>query len=97
MAHYTHLTKIKAHHTYQQSYIYANIKFEKKRKKMTTRKRESKYFMKIQQQQQINLKLYKKSKEGKTITTFYTFCVKLSDEREKKRKERTRRIKKYSR
>ena len=35
--------------------------------------------MKIQQQQ--NLKLYK-SKEGKTIT-FYTFCVKLSDEREK--------------
>ena len=44
-----------------------------------------------------NLKLYKKSKEGKTITTFYTFCVKLSDEREKKRKERTRPIKKYSR
>ena len=42
--------------------------------------------MKIQQQQQQNLKLYK-SKEGKTITTFYTFCVKLSDEREKKKKE----------
>ena len=35
-----------------------------------------------------NLKLYK-SKEGKTITTFYTFCVKLSDEREKKRKNKT--------
>ena len=42
-----------------------------------------------QQQQQNfkNLKLYK-SKEGKTITTFYTFCVKLSDEREKKRKNK---------
>ena len=35
-----------------------------------------------------NLKLYK-SKEGKTITTVYTFCVKLSDEREKKRKNKT--------
>ena len=50
--------------------------------------------MKIQQQQQKtkqtkNLKLYKKSKEGKTITTFYTFCVKLSDELEKKRKNKT--------
>ena len=55
--------------------------------------------MKIQQQQQqqqhththkkkFSLKLYK-SKEGKTITTFYTFCVKLSDEREKKRKNKT--------
>ena len=31
-----------------------------------------------------NLKLYK-SKEGETITTFYTFCVKLSDEREEKK------------
>ena len=31
-----------------------------------------------------NLKLYK-SKEGKTITIFYTFCVKLSDEREGKK------------
>ena len=56
--------------------------------------------MKIQQQQQHThnnnnnnnnktknkiLKLYK-SKEGKTITTFYTFCVKLSDEREKNKK-----------
>ena len=56
--------------------------------------------MKIQQQNNNTyLKLYK-SKEGKTITTFYTFCVKLSDEREKKRKEeeeRTKSIKKYSR
>ena len=41
--------------------------------------------MKIQQQQ--NLKLYK-SREGKTITTFYTFCVKLSDEREKNKKQK---------
>ncbi len=32
-----------------------------------------------------NLKLYK-SKEGKTITTFYTFRVKLSDAREEKKK-----------
>ena len=30
-----------------------------------------------------NLKLYK-SKLGKTITTFYTFCVKLCGERDKK-------------
>ena len=50
--------------------------------------------MKIQQQKPKNLKLDKKSKEGKTITTFYTFCIKLSDKREKKR---TRSIKKYSR
>ena len=45
-----------------------------------------------------NLKLYK-SKEGKTITTFYTFRVKLSDarqeerEREKKREKKKREVK----
>ena len=39
-----------------------------------------------QQQQNTNLKLYK-SKEGKTITTFYTLCVKLSDEREEEKEQ----------
>ena len=39
-----------------------------------------------------NLKLYK-SKEGKTITTFYTFRVKLSDAREGKEKKRERKKK----
>ena len=34
-----------------------------------------------------NLKLYK-SKEGKTITTFFTFRVKVSDAREEKKKEK---------
>ena len=50
---------------------------------MTTRKKKSKYFTKIPTAAaaattttNTNIKLYK-SKEGKTITTFYTFCVKL--------------------
>ena len=34
MVHYTHLTKIKAYHTHQQSYMQAlNLKKEKKKKK----------------------------------------------------------------
>ena len=57
---------------------------------MTTRKKKMQIFHEnTTTKHNKNLKLYKKSKEGKTITTFYTFCVKLSDEREKKRKNKT--------
>ena len=41
-------------------------------------------------------KLYK-SKEGKTITTFYTFRVNLSDAREKKKRKKKERKKEVKR
>ena len=44
------------------------------------------YFLFLFFYKNTNLKLYK-SKEGKTITTFYTFCVKLSGELEKEKKK----------
>ena len=40
------------------------------------------------------LKLYN-SKEGKTLTKLYTFCVKLSGEREREKKEKEKKNKKY--
>ena len=39
MMHYTHLTKIKAHHIHPQSYMQTlNLRGEKKKEKMTRRK-----------------------------------------------------------
>ena len=95
MEHYTHLTKIKAHHTHPQVYVHAKKKFfnddheerEKVHENANIKKKNPFY-------ENTNRKLYK-SKEGKTIAKFYTFCVKLSGEREKKREKKKRKNKKY--
>ena len=97
MMHYTHLTKIKAHHIHPQSYMQT---LNLRGKKNDQEENKGKYFMKIPHtrarararththtQKKNNLKLYK-SKEGKTITTFYAFRVKLSDVREEKKKKK---------
>ena len=98
MVHYTHLTKIKAHHRPPQAYMqnlnlnnffFLNDDHEEKERVNIS--------WKYQQQQQQPKKIKNKNKtlqeQGrKTITTFYASSVKLSDEREKRRS-----IKKYSR
>ena len=98
MMHYTHLTKIKAHHIHPQSYMQTlNLRGGGGGggEKNDQEENKGKYFMKIPHTHtntHTNLKLYK-SKEGKTITTFYTFRVKLSDAREGKKKEKKNRKK----
>ncbi len=93
MMHYTHLTKIKAHHIHPQSYMQT---LNLRGKKNDQEENKGKYFMKIPHTHtntHTNLKLYK-SKEGKTITTFYTFRVKLSDAREEKKKKKKKKERK---
>ena len=100
MDHYTHLTKIKAHHTHHK-YMYMQNVFgflyffnddhEEREKVHENRNIKNKKYKKSNPfYENTNRKLYK-SKEGKTIAKFYTFCVKLSGEREKKRKEKKKR------
>jgi len=95
--HYTHLTKIKAHHIHPQSYMQAlNLRGEKNDQEENKVNISWKYHTRTHAHKHTNthtnLKLYK-SKEGKTITTFYTFRVKLSDAREEKKKEKKKKKK----
>ena len=100
MMHYTHLTKIKAHHIHPQSYM-QTLNLRGKKKKDDQEENKGKYFMKIPHTHththtHTNLKLYN-SKEGKTITTFYTFRVKLSDAREEEEEKKKKKKKKKKR
>ena len=69
-----------------------NKKYMKNMKNMTTRKKKVNISWKYKQTKNTNLKLYK-SKEGKTMTTFYTFCVKLSGEQKKKKEKKNKKYK----
>ena len=96
MVHYTHLTKIKAHHTrYPPTsicmyiFIFFNDDHEEREE---VKFHENTNIEKIIFYENTNRKLYK-SKEGKAIAKFYTFCVKLSGEREKRKKEKKKKKK----
>ena len=81
--------------------MYTNIKFQlknthKTRKDDHEEKDKVNISWKYKKLKQTNNQKLYKSKEGKTITTFYTFCVKLSDERERKKEKKKRKNNKYN-